>query len=91
MTGPVIVGVIAVTAGPALGLLLSARLAVGGTALFLRSPLLASWSAPPEPQAGSGGPGPEPGSNRVILPLALATGAIGLCLGGLGLVIVAFC
>jgi MFS family permease len=92
VTGPVLVGVIVVVAAPAVGLLVSAGLVATGTALFLRSPALRRWPAPaaaPEPvvpdeasrKAGNGG---------AILALAFATGAIGLCLGGLGLVIVAF-
>jgi hypothetical protein len=92
VTGPVIAGVITVVAKPAIGLLVTAGLAVAGTALFLRSPALdrlqapvaRSSSATPDPAAA------EPGTACAILALALATGAIGLCLGGLGLVIVAF-
>jgi MFS family permease len=92
VAGPVIAGVITVVARPAVGLLVSAGLAVAGTALFLRSPALRRW---PAPVAGAASPtadaAPGQGSaGRAILALALATGAIGLCLGGLGLVIVAF-
>jgi MFS family permease len=92
VTGPVITGVITVVATPAAGLLVSAGLAVAGTGLFLRSPALRRWPAPVAgsasgtPDAASG----EAGAGRAILALALVTGAIGLCLGGLGLVIVAF-
>jgi predicted MFS family arabinose efflux permease len=86
VTGPVLVGVITIVAMPSVGLLLSAGLVTGGTALFLRSPALRHWPAP----AGRGSPDAAPPPGRAILALALATGAIGLCLGGLGLVIVAF-
>lgn len=89
VTGPTIVGVITVVARPAVGLLITAGLAVAGTGLFLRSPAL---SGPKATAAGqrSGSPSAAPEARRAILALALATGAIGLCLGGLGLVIVAF-
>jgi len=92
VTGPVIAGVIVVVATPAVGLLVSAGLVVAGTGLFLRSPALRRWPAPvagPAPGAPDAANG-EAGAGRATLALALATGAIGLCLGGLGLVIVAF-
>ena len=92
VAGPVIVGVITVAATPAAGLLVSAGLVVTGTGLFLRSPAVRRW---PVPAAGpaSGTPGAAPGAagaGRALVALAFATGAIGLCLGGTGLVIVAF-
>ncbi|HEY0938069.1 MAG TPA: MFS transporter [Trebonia sp.] len=89
VAGPVIVGVITVVAVPAAGLLVSAGLMAGGTVLFLRSPALRRWSSPaPGPVRGIPDPAPEPA--RAILALAFAAGATGLCLGGLGLVVVAF-
>jgi len=92
VTGPVIAGVILVAAAPAVGLLVSAGLAVAGTGLFLRAPALRRWPAPVAgPASGTADAvGRQPGAGRAILALALATGAIGLCLGGIGLVIVAF-
>ena len=45
VTGPVIAGVITVTAIPAAGLLVTAGLMVAGTGLFLRSPALRRWPA----------------------------------------------
>jgi MFS family permease len=92
VAGPVIVGVITVAATPATGLLVSAGLVVTGTGLFLRSPAVRRW---PVPAAGpaSGTPGAAPGAagaGRALVALAFATGAIGLCLGGIGLVIVAY-
>jgi MFS family permease len=92
VTGPVIVGVIILVAAPAVGLLVSAGLVVAGTGLFLQSPALRRWPAPIARSAPSGPDSPraEAGVGRAILALALVTGAIGLCLGGLGLVIVAF-
>ncbi len=92
VTGPLIVGVIVVVAAPVAGLLVSAGLVVAGTGLFLRSPALRRR---PTPVAGpaSGTPDAAPGqagTGRAVAPVAFATGAIGLCLGGLGLVIVAF-
>jgi MFS family permease len=97
VTGPLIVGVIALVAEPAVGLLVTAVLAVAGTGLFLRSPALARWpSAEPAPESlpgkGTAREAALPNSvaGRAIVPLALVTGAIGLCLGGFGLIIVAF-
>jgi MFS family permease len=92
VTGPVIGGVILVITAPAVGLLVSAALAVAGTGLFLRSPALRCW---PAPVAGSASgtadaADEQAGAGRASAALALATGAIGLCLGGIGLVIVAF-
>ena len=92
VTGPVIVGVIMVAATPAVGLLVSAGLVVAGTGLFVRSPALRRWPAQvarPASSTPDEAPG-KAGAGRAILAVAFATGAIGLCLGGLGLVIVAF-
>ena len=92
VTGPVIAGVLLVAARPAVGLLVTAGLVVAGTGLFVRSPALRRWPAmaarPPSttPDAAPG----EVGAGRAILAVAFVTGAIGLCLGGIGLVIVAF-
>jgi MFS family permease len=91
VTGPVIAGGILVVAAPAVGLLVSAGLAVAGTGLFLRSPALRRWPAPKAgPASGAADAAPAASSGRAILAIAFATGAIGLCLGGIGLVIVAF-
>jgi MFS family permease len=92
VTGPVIAGVITVAATPAVGLLVSAGLVVAGTGLFVRSPSLRRWPAQvarPASSTPDEAPG-KAGAGRAILAVAFATGAIGLCLGGLGLVIVAF-
>jgi len=92
VAGPVIAGVIVVTATPAVGLLVTAGLVVAGD----RAVRPVARTAP---QAGPGGragikyPGRgtgEAGAGRAILAVAFVTGAVGLCLGGLGLVIVAF-
>ena len=86
MAGPAIAGVITVVAAPAIGLLVTAGLAVTGTGLFLRSPALSRWNAAPAaPSTRS-----TNAAGRPILAVALAAGAVGLCLGGLSLVIVAF-
>lgn len=91
VAGPLIAGVITVVTTPAAGLLVSAGLAVAGTGFFLRSPALRRWPAPVA-GPGSGAPDTAPGdagTGRAILVVALVTGAIGLCLGGFELVIVA--
>jgi MFS family permease len=92
VAGPAIAGVITLVAHPAIGLLVSAGLAVTGTWLFLRSPALGHRSATPAtpPSGTTGAAAAAAGGHRAILAVALATGAVGLCLGGLGLVIVAF-
>src|SRR6476661_7001420 len=46
VAGPVIAGVIVVTATPAVGLLVTAGLVMAGTGLFVRSPALRRWQAP---------------------------------------------
>ncbi|MCW2929581.1 MAG: hypothetical protein JWM19_543 [Actinomycetia bacterium] len=92
VAGPVVVGVIVVAATPAIGLLVSAGLVVAGTGLFLRSPAFRRWPAPvggPASSTPDAAPA-EAGAGRAVLAVACVTGAIGLCLGGLGLVIVAF-
>jgi predicted MFS family arabinose efflux permease len=92
VAGPAITGVITVVAEPAIGLLVSAGLAVTGTGLFLRSPALGRQHAGPaaaSPRAGDADAAAG-GTARAIVAVAFAAGAVGLCLGGLGLVIVAF-
>jgi MFS family permease len=92
VAGPAIAGVITIVARPAAGLLVTAGLAVTGTGLFLRSPALRrrDTAAGPSPARAADAAPAVPGAGRAILALALATGAVGLCLGGLGLVIVAY-
>jgi predicted MFS family arabinose efflux permease len=93
VTGPLIVGLIVVAAPPAAGLLVTAGLVVAGTGLFVRSPAVRRWPAPVATTASDSpdkAAGTAAGTGRAILAVAFVTGAIGLCLGGLGLVIVAF-
>ena len=92
VAGPLIAGVIPVVATPAVGLLASAGLVAAGTGLFLRSPALRNSPAPvaaprKSTQDRQLGNGREPYGPRA----GVRHGAIGLCLSGLGLVIVAFC
>jgi MFS family permease len=93
VAGPLIAGVITVAATPSAGLLVSAGLVVAGTGLFLRSPALRTRPDPAaEPKtAARDTTAGEASAGRTVLALAFATGAIGLCLSGLGLVTVAFC
>lgn len=93
VTGPVIAGVVTVIARPAVGLTVSAGLVFVGTLLFLAQPALRTAGRPETgPTSPDKDTSPEgPGAGRSVLALAFATGAIGLCLGGVGLVIVAFC
>lgn len=92
VTGPLVVGVVVVTVAPAAGLLITAGLVVAGTGLFVRSPALRRWPAwAARPAASNPGEAPgRTGTGRAILAVACVAGSMGLCLGGLGLVIVAF-
>jgi MFS family permease len=92
VAGPAITGVITVVAEPAIGLLVSAGLAVTGTGLFLRSPALGRQHAAPAAAPGRtrDAGAAAAGAARAIVAVAFAAGAVGLCLGGLSLVIVAF-
>lgn len=92
VAGPAITGAITVVAAPADGLLVTAGLMVAGTGVFLRSPGLRHWPRPSaETASGTQAAAPKQAhEGRAILAVAFATGSIGLCLGGLGLVIVAF-
>jgi predicted MFS family arabinose efflux permease len=92
VTGPLVVGVVVVTATPAAGLLITAGLVVAGTGLFVRSPALRRWparAAMPNASIPDEAPG-KTGTGRAILAVACVAGAMGVCLGGLGLVILAF-
>lgn len=93
VTGPVIAGVVTVVAKPSVGLVVSAALIVVGTALFLAQPVLRTMPSPETSPSSTGKDTPPEGAGagRAVLALAFATGAIGLCLGGVGFVIVAFC
>src|SRR6266536_254770 len=81
VAGPVIAGVIVVTATPTVGLLVTAGLVVAGTELFVRSPALRRWQAPVAgPASNTPGVAPgEAGAGRAILAVAFVTGAVGLC------------
>lgn len=82
VSGPVLVGVLAGWAPPAAGILLSALLIVGGTCVFVTSPVM------PGPRGAS------PGTRRGTLcglsaPVAVAAG-VGLALSGVELLVMAF-
>jgi hypothetical protein len=63
----------------------------GPTWSILRSPALRTRPVPAGPTSATPDiAGGEAGAGRPVLALAFAAGAIGLCLGGLGLVIVTF-
>ena len=70
VTGPLLAGGIAAAAAPADGLLVSAGLAMAGTALFLRAPAVRRWPAlvaapgPAAPAAGPGRRGPARGARH---------------------------
>ena len=79
VAGPVIAGVIVVTATPAVGLLVTAGLVVAGTGLFIRSPALRHWQ-PPMAGPASRAPGAAPrraDAGRAILAVAFVTAQSG--------------
>ncbi|MFI1071994.1 MFS transporter [Streptomyces puniciscabiei] len=82
VSGPVLIGVLTGWAPPAAGILLSALLVVGGTGVFVTSPVL------PGPRGAA--PGTRRGARSGLLaPVAVATGA-GLALSGVDLLVTAF-
>ena len=55
-----------------------------------RGPASAAAAPPAKPANAEAGPPAKPGTSAAILAVAFAAGSIGLCLGGFGLVAVAF-
>ncbi|MFJ2745554.1 MFS transporter [Streptomyces sp. NPDC087440] len=85
VTGPLIVGIPAVYARPATGILAAAALVVVGTTAMVTSPVAAKAE-----HAGKGSQGPKGGRvPGLALPAAVAA-ATGLSLGGVGLLGIAF-
>ncbi|MFF4096998.1 MFS transporter [Streptomyces sp. NPDC001834] len=95
VTGPLLVGVVIGHTVPAAGVAISAALVLAGTGALVCSPAVRGTR--PGPSAGRGA-APEAGSGRRRSPLGLAglrhaalvAAAVGLCLGGLDLLVVAF-
>ncbi|MFD8390461.1 MFS transporter [Streptomyces sp. NPDC059680] len=82
VSGPALVGVLTGFAPPAAGILLSALLIVGGTSVFVTSPVMCG------PRAVAPGPG-RGALSGLLAPVAVATG-VGLALSGVDLLLMAF-
>ena len=91
VTGPLLAGLLAALANPALGVALSAALVLIGTFAFVASPavrLAQTHQAQSAPETSSWRQRMR-GSGGLIQPVAVAAG-VGMCLGALGLLMVAF-
>jgi MFS family permease len=82
VTGPLLAGLLAAVANPALGVAVSAALVLLGSLLLVTSPAVADRpvAAPPAGWGGVAG----------LAAPVLVSAALGMCLGGLGLLLVAF-
>ncbi|MFJ7196599.1 MULTISPECIES: MFS transporter [unclassified Streptomyces] len=94
VSGPLLVGVVVKVAPPAAGVAISAALVLVGTSALLSSPAVRGRGAAPS-EGPAAGPDVPP-AGRPLLGIAglrhavLVTAAVGLCLGGLDLLVVAF-
>jgi MFS family permease len=86
VTGPLLAGLLAVVANPALGVAVSAGLVLLGSLLLVTSPALVFTPPAPGPSAAGGRRGAVAGPAGPVLVAA----ALGLGLGGLSLLLVAF-
>ncbi|WP_203834905.1 MFS transporter [Winogradskya humida] len=86
VTGPLLAGLLAAVVNPALGVAVSAALVVTGSVLLVTSPAVRaiepSTAAVPATAAGTG--------NALLFRPVLVSAAVGMCLGALGLLVVAF-
>ncbi|GGY38156.1 MFS transporter [Streptomyces omiyaensis] len=92
VSGPLLVGLVLLAATPPAGLALSAVLVLTGGLLFVSSPLTrsapgAATAPAPEPAPGPSGGGPSP---RGLRRATAGAAALGLCLGAVELLVVAF-
>ncbi|MFF3954956.1 MFS transporter [Streptomyces sp. NPDC001890] len=94
VSGPLLVGVVVKSASPAAGIAVSAALILVGTLALVSSPAVrAAGAAPADDKAA--GPDDPPVGRRLLGVIGLrhavlVTAAVGLCLGGLDLLVVAF-
>lgn len=92
VTGPLLVGVVVTVTAPAAGVLAGAVLVFAGALALVASPAVSRGRVSPQrPAAGS--PAPPRLRLRGIVALrhaVVVTGAVGLCLGALDLLVVAF-
>ncbi|MFH8515475.1 MFS transporter [Streptomyces gelaticus] len=94
VSGPLLVGVVVKSASPAAGVAISAALILVGTLALVSSPAVRAAGAAPSDDR-TAGPDDTPGGRRLLGVIGmrhavLVTAAMGLCLGGLDLLVVAF-
>lgn len=94
VSGPLLVGVVVKVAPPAAGVAISAALVLVGTSALLSSPAVRGRGAAPS-EGPAAGPDVPPAGRRLLgiaglRHAVLVTAAVGLCLGGLDLLVVAF-
>ncbi|MFI5769556.1 MFS transporter [Streptomyces sp. NPDC051658] len=94
VSGPLLVGVVVKFASPAAGVAISAALVFVGTLALVSSPAVRGTGAT-APDGTAAGPDRPPAGRRLLGIVALrhavlVTAAVGLCLGGLDLLVVAF-
>ncbi|MEU5307925.1 MFS transporter [Streptomyces sp. NPDC021562] len=96
VVGPLLTGALTALAEPALAVLLSAMLLLGGTAVLATSPVAASFRGSAAPPPDTGGeraptpPGRDPRWWVALLEPVLVTAGLGACMGAFNLLAVAF-
>ncbi|MEU2128621.1 MFS transporter [Streptomyces sp. NPDC018352] len=94
VSGPLLVGVVVKFASPAAGIAVSAALILVGTLALVSSPAVRTAGVAPS-DGKAAGPDAPPAGRRLLGVIGLrhavlVTAAVGLCLGGLDLLVVAF-
>ncbi|MES9510957.1 MFS transporter [Streptomyces sp. NPDC000609] len=96
VSGPLLVGVVVKFAPPAAGIVVSAALILVGTLALVSSPAVRARGAGVAPSDDKAAGPEDPPAGRRLLGIVglrhavLVTAAVGLCLGGLDLLVVAF-
>ncbi|MGW1407700.1 MFS transporter [Streptomyces sp. NPDC002403] len=94
VSGPLLVGVVVRCASPAAGIAVSAALILVGTLALVSSPAVRGAGVAPSDDKAAGPDDPQVGRRLLgvvgLRHAVLVTAAVGLCLGGLDLLVVAF-
>ncbi|MET9662677.1 MFS transporter [Streptomyces sp. NPDC006510] len=94
VSGPLLVGVVVKSASPAAGIAVSAALILSGTLALVSSPAVRGTGVAPSDDKAAGPDDPPVGRRLLgvvgLRHAVLVTAAVGLCLGGLDLLVVAF-
>ncbi|MFF1647416.1 MFS transporter [Streptomyces sp. NPDC058240] len=94
VSGPLLVGVVVKFASPAAGIAVSAALILAGTLALVSSPAVRGAGVAPSDDRAAGPDDPPVGRRLLgvvgLRHAVLVTAAVGLCLGGLDLLVVAF-